>query len=155
MATMKAKKGNPFEYNVMYSLLEGAINYTVYRPDTNYKGVDLIADDEITMYFIECKNRNLRWNELKKLLDENMASVKKLAIKLNVSLFPHKYAIVFKPKHFEPMVAYYHYLQGDDENKLHLRVVSFEEYFGVKYQTRPKGHNLTAMLSRTKTTKEI
>jgi hypothetical protein len=71
MASMKARKGNPFEYDTAYSLKEGG--YTVERMDDNTAGIDLIVrtKDETVEYYVECKNRQgLSWNALVKIYEK-------------------------------------------------------------------------------------
>lgn len=65
MASIKAKKGNPFERLIAYNL---QINgYLVERIDDNTAGVDLVARKADETYYVECKHhKGFSWNELKK-----------------------------------------------------------------------------------------
>ncbi|NPV12698.1 MAG: hypothetical protein HPY57_13005 [Ignavibacteria bacterium] len=147
MATMKAKKGNPFEYNVMYSLMQIRDDWEVIRPDSNYEGVDLIVKTgEDDYFFVECKNRNLSWTQLVKLYKKNENKVYKLLREITKNVygdFP-EYYIVFKPKRCEPLVFYCNHTHDGD----HYYMTSFETLFDGEYKTRPKGFTLEKLMTK-------
>lgn len=71
MASMKAKKGNPFEKLIAYNLK--LLGYEVQRIDDNTKGIDLIAKNGVNRYVIECKfHKRFSWNEIEKILDKTI-----------------------------------------------------------------------------------
>lgn len=126
MATMKSKKGNPFEKLIAYNLqLAG---YTVIRPDINLEGVDLIAKKGDLIFYIECKNRKrLAWNELKKILDKTKSKL--------TSIY-HKPLLVFKSNRQPILVMHYF------SDTYYIR--EFQECFGIKeIKPYPKGYYVT------------
>lgn len=129
---MKSKKGNPFEYDVMYNFFNE--RYRIIRPDTNIKGIDIILEDVDNgkIIMIECKNRNLSWNELKKIYDENMINVLRFARENKIS--NPSYFLVFKPKRTEVLVFYC-------VDKINRILTTFENTFG-KFVKRPKGFSV-------------
>lgn len=136
MPTMKAKKGNPFEYDVMYSLsFKDGIKIS--RPDTNIQGIDLIAEHRNFYYLIECKNRNLNWNTLNKIYKENENSVLKFVKDNNIRYY--SYYIVFKPKRTEVLV--FHPITINEK-----AIVRFKYAFDIEFNKRPKGFNLNKLL---------
>lgn len=128
MASIKAKKGNPFEYDTAYSLKEGG--WDVARMDDNSAGVDLVATTrtvfedgaEEVRYGIECKNRQgLTWNALKKIYEKTCITLEE------TDMAP---CVVFKSNR-QPTLVF----SGD-------AVYEFESYFGCKWQRRPKGYKI-------------
>lgn len=128
MASMKALKGNPFEYNVMYSLLRGV--YRVYRPDVNEKSVDLYASKDLTRYIIECKNYSSM--SIKKMF--------KLFRKIPVMAGCER-VLVVKLRKSGVYVVY-----ENKEGKCFI--TEFETYFGTEYKERPKGVNVKNIMNQ-------
>lgn len=136
MASMKAKKGNPFEYDCMFSLIKGG--FKVKRPDSNEKGVDLIAGKLSHTFYIECKNhKGFTWNKIKQILEKTDKTVRHLYLATSRSI------VILKAVRQPILVAYY------DINK-NIVVKEFDTFFfnhGAKFETRPKGLSLTKMLT--------
>ncbi len=121
MASMKAKKGNPFEYHTLYSFLEAG--YDAKRFDDNKSGIDLVVNIEDTIYWcIECKNRKrtLSWNQLHKIWKNSCEEAEKLYEDWEVY-------VVFKSNH-QPCLVY------DGHN-----IMKFDNVF-CEWKKRPKGH---------------
>lgn len=128
MTSMKAKKGNPFEYDVAYSLKEAG--YSVTRIDDNSKGLDLIATtpDSVFSFAIECKNRQaLSWNLLKKIFNKTAT----IAEENNLSV-----PIIIFHSNRQPVLVYM-------EDRLNNGIIhTFEGYFNTPFKKRPKGYKL-------------
>lgn len=137
MATVKAIKGNKFEYNVMYNFLGD--RYDILRPDTNISGIDIILKDkENDRYLlIECKNRNLSWNDLKKIYDKNMSNVIKFTSDNNITNYD--YYLIFKPKRTEVLVYY-------SNDKIRRYISTFRNIFRKDFVNRPKGFTVNKLL---------
>ena len=126
MASIKAKKGNPFEYNTQYSLLEG--NYPCVRMDDNSEGIDLYIDYENGKQFIECKrHKGFTWNELVKTYEKTKKTVDG----------PETVYLIFKGNRQPTLVFYRHFYRHDEVG--HYTVKLFEEVFGCEWKKRPKG----------------
>ncbi len=118
MATIKAKKGNPFEKDVAYSIMQ--TDRKVIRPDVNLAGVDLIAEGDKRL-FIECKrHKAFSWNKLLKYFIKTREIVSDRGIPL----------LVFKSNQQPALVMY--------EDKF-ITVISFKDYFGIDLLKHPKG----------------
>ncbi|MCM8827590.1 MAG: hypothetical protein NC904_08780 [Candidatus Omnitrophica bacterium] len=133
MATMKSKKGNPFEYDTMYNFIDE--RYDIIRPDTNIKGIDIIIYDKDNLKYllIECKNRNLSWNELKNIYDDNMSNVIKFTSSNGIKKYD--YYIIFKPKRTEVLVFYC-------IDKIQRYLSTFRNTFKKEFIKRPKGFSV-------------
>jgi len=141
MASMKAKKGNPFEKLIAYNLM--LLDYEVQRIDDNTKGIDLIATySDGTAYTIECKfHKGFSWNKLEKIFEK---TVKEAHQKLpeSIPLF------IFKANQQPVLVMYGNY---NIYGKCTFIVSKFEDYFckeigGVSHNfkivTIPKGYKV-------------
>jgi len=129
MASMKAKKGNPFEYDTAYSLQQGG--YKVKRMDDNTAGIDLIANTELKkcIYLIECKNRqNLSWNSLVKIYNKTVKTAKKNRLRG----IP---AVVFKSNR-QPTLVFWKPTGRD-----HI-ITTFNDMFFCEWSKRPKGYKI-------------
>lgn len=125
---MKAKKGNPFEYNVAYSLIQAGLD--VRRIDDNTAGVDLVADDQDKdmHYYIECKHhKGFSWNELIKIFEKT----KKIAQ-------PKRYTplVVFRSNR-QPVLVMYEMPYFND-----MVIMTFEGYWATPFIKRPKGYKI-------------
>ncbi len=131
MASMKAKKGTPFERDVAYSLIQGG--YEVNLLGDNTVGVDLIAKDVQYKYvgftyIIECKNhKKFTWNELSKIYDKT----DKTATKLSIEGMP---VVVFHTNRQPVLVM---------GKGLSRYIVPFDGAFGTPFVKRPKGYKLS------------
>lgn len=127
MSSIKARKGNPFEYDTAYSLQQA--HYTVNRIDDNSKGLDLIAKRNGITFHIECKfHKGFSWNQLTKIFDKTYET------SLNIS--PDAIPIVVFKANQQPVLVMY---LGAFNN---LIVTQFNSYFGVEWSKRPKGFKL-------------
>ena len=134
MASMKAKKGNPFERLVAYNLM--LLGFNVDRIDDNTKGIDLIAENKDTiLYVIECKfHKSFSWNEIEKVLMKTKQTARES--------FPvsHMPIFIFKGNQQPLLVAY--------QDTLHskLYICTFHTFFsmkeGEKIQQIPKGFKI-------------
>lgn len=125
MASMKAKKGNPFEYDTAYSLIQSG--YKVKRSDMNVAGVDLIVSNpmEEVLFYVECKNRQaLSWRQLLKYYAKTVKIAKQYGTQA---------LLIFKSNRQPTLI-----MLGDS----HPYVVEFNHYFAEKWQKRPKGYRI-------------
>ena len=128
MSSIKARKGNPFEKDVAYSLIQG--RYKVIRPDDNTKGVDLVASLGPTKHYIECKNRKkLTWNELRKIYEKTVKSLEEKDI-----LFPIV-RVVFHTNQ-QPVLVFWKPAGAD------YVITTFDDAFLCPFQKRPKGYKI-------------
>ena len=127
MASIKSKKGNPFEYDTAYSLQQAG--YEVNRIDDNTKGVDLIATNPKELYYIECKfHKGFSWNTLTKIFRKTYETTKETNPKAT-PLF------IFKANQQPVLVMFL--------GKLSIpMVMEFKHYFGDVWAKRPKGYKL-------------
>lgn len=145
MASMKAKKGNPFEYDTAYNLLQ--LGFKVSRPDMNVRSLDIIAEsslrDKTLMFFIECKNRQkLSWSQLCKIYHNTYITSTKDYI------FPHEIVIpmVIFHSNYQPVLIMSKYFDINhlnnykDEGGLMIR--PFENVMKIPFNKRPKGWEL-------------
>ena len=135
MASIKAKKGNPFEYDTAYSLQEAG--FTVNRIDDNTKGIDLIAsrlsDDPYYEYYIECKfHKGFSWNKIIKIFEKTKTTVLDLGLfEQGVEAIP---LFIFKANQQPVLVAF----EWDDK----LRIEEFKTFFKHPWSKRPKGYKI-------------
>ncbi len=129
MASIKAKKGNPFERRVAYNLMQA--NYKVERLDDNTKGIDLIAkdsDESVLPYAIECKfHKKFSWNELVKIYIKTEKTSEK-------HLLNHHSIVVLKANQQPPLVMY--------KVSLTYFVQEFTSYFNCQFVDIPKGYKV-------------
>ena len=127
MASMKAKKGNPFEYDTAYSLQKGG--YSAERIDDNSKGIDIIATSpRLFKYYIECKrHKAFGWNQLVAMFKKT----EEIAKKNDPSACP---LLVFKAN-LQPTLVMYRALDS-------YSVVPFDYYFPFEWNKREKGYKL-------------
>jgi len=128
MASIKATKGNPFEYDTAYSLEQAG--WIVTRINDNTKGIDLIASTimDVKIHYIECKFHNkFSWNEIFQILEKSLNTVKK-----QINPFDPKVIFIFKTNQQPVLVAYF-------ANMNNIRLMTFEDYFGKQWVKRPKG----------------
>ena len=132
MASMKAKKGNPFERLVAYNLQE--LGYEVNRIDDNTAGVDLIAKDDYFTYYIECKHhKGFTWNALTKIFHKT----DEIALEAGVDGL-----LIFRANNQPVCIMYYnrHYER--------IEVTTFTQYFRQflrtepEWKTPPKGYKV-------------
>jgi Holliday junction resolvase len=117
MPSIKAKKGNPFEYDTAYSMIEGG--YDVVRLNDNTKSLDLIASNPSIKYHIECKNRQrMSWKSIQKIWD----SIKKT---------PDTIPLVIFKSNFQPTLVF----NGSN-------ITTFEDFFKIEWKKRPKKYKL-------------
>jgi Holliday junction resolvase len=127
MASIKAKKGNPFEYDTAYSLQQ--IGYEVNRIDDNTKGLDLIAQKGIVKFAIECKfHKKFSWNELEKIFLKTEDYVIE-------NLEHHEPLFIFKANQ-QPVLVMFR--DSDDD----IILLKFEDYFDTQWAKRPKGYKI-------------
>lgn len=127
MASMKSKKGSPFERDVAYSLKESGFNVEVLGDNT--KGIDIIASDREKTYYIECKfHKGFSWNELMKVYEKT----RKTTRLIGMDIVP---IVVFKANRQPPLVMV--------EDHYVITVMEFNSYFkGCYWNKRPKGYKL-------------
>ena len=125
MASMKAKKGNPFERAVAYNLQ--LYNFEVTRIDDNTAGVDLVAKINDYVIYIECKHhKGFSWNQLAKFYWKTH----KMAMKEFTEPL-----LVFKANN-QPVCVMAQDLDG-------LMVTTWESHFGGKsWKNVPKGYKV-------------
>ena len=127
MASIKAKKGNSFEYNTAYSLKKEGYNVEVIGDNT--EGLDIIASKNNTVYYIECKNRQgMSWNQLIKFLEKTKDKVDEHDRRI-------KPILVFK-SNYQPTLVMYYYI-----NKFPV-ILKFDDFFKTTWEKRPKGYKL-------------
>ena len=125
MSSIKARKGNPFEYNVAYSIMQNK-NMSVKRIDDNTSGVDLIAENKVSKetFYIECKfHKGFSWNKLEKIFTKTKEKTKDKATPL----------LIFKANRQPVCVMYSGYLSNI------YTVIKFEDFWDVPFLKRPKG----------------
>jgi len=135
MASIKARKGNPFERLVAYNLR--LLNFDVDRIDDNTKGIDIIAKNPLVTYVIECKfHKRFSWNEIKKIFEKTK---KETELKFGNSFFIIP-IFVFKSNQ-QPILVAFEY--EDDSN---MYVCTFQAFFGLSkdWQIKkiPKGYKV-------------
>lgn len=129
--SIKARKGTPFEKNVMYSLIEGG--FSTKRLDDNKSGIDLISEKiskEINgSFIIECKHHasQFTYQKLQELFDKTEKEKAKYK-----QYEYHETIIVFKSNN-RPVEVY----KKDKSRML------FGDFFNCKFKTRPTGHKFT------------
>ena len=123
--SIKARKGNGFEFNTAYSMMLSG--YEVKRPDTNIAGVDLIASIAgVGKLFIECKfHKKFSWNELEKYYKKTEVIAKERGV---------NFMIIFKSNQ-QPVLI----MMDQEGCKV---VIKYDDYFGVEWQKRPKGYRI-------------
>lgn len=127
MTSMKAKKGNPFEYDTAYSLQS---KYTVTRIDDNTKGVDLIATNNLRTYAIECKfHQSFSWNSIEKIFLKTEEFIKN---KLPITTKP---LFIFK-SNLQPVLVAHRNQFG------FISITKFDDYFNLTWSKRPKGYKI-------------
>lgn len=131
MSSMKAKKGNPFEYDVAYTYHKNG--FEVKRYDNNREGLDLIAihKDLNLIVFIECKNRNLSWNEMKKVYAKliKTANTFDFKMKKNANVV---FRLIFHPKR-QPVLEYCNgFVTEFKDYKKRPKGVRQEEYLNIQ-----------------------
>ena len=126
---MKAKKGNPFEYDTAYSLQQA--DYKVERIDDNTKGVDLIAENSSGYKLaIECKfHKGFSWNQLTKIFLKT-----ELYVLTNLDK-NYKPLLIFKSNR-QPVLVFFR------NNIGHLTITSFTNFFYTAWSKRPKGYKI-------------
>jgi Holliday junction resolvase len=126
MASMKAKKGNPFERLVAYNLSKIGV---ISRPDSNIKGVDIIATTRYQTYAIECKfHKVFSWNKLLKIYEKTKETVDKSG----EDMIP---LLVFKPNQQPVMIFYYNTYYSS------FMIMPLENYFGIEWESKiPQSH---------------
>lgn len=125
MASMKAKKGNPFEYDTAYSLLQAG--YVVERSDMNIAGVDLVVKNKggETLYYVECKHhKGFSWNELSKYLEKTKKHCNEFI----------KPMLIFRGNN-QPVLI----MMEQEGAKV---VLQYNDFFGVPWSKRPVGYKL-------------
>ena len=123
MASIKAKKGNPFEKNTQYSMLEAG--YDVTRMDDNSKGIDLYYTIGNNKFYVECKrHKGFTWNELVKIYNHTKEGITDGEV-----------IVIFKANR-QPTLVFYRHKQG------HFVVVEFKTFYGKEWSKRPKGWSL-------------
>jgi Holliday junction resolvase len=131
MATMKAKKGNPFEKLVAFNLK--TIGYKVLRPDNNIKGIDLIfTNSDYIQHAVECKrHKGFTWNQLVKYFKKTLEQADKQGIKHSL--------LIFKGNNQPVLVM----IKTEEK----LMVTEFEYFFGSKWINKvPKGLGIHKIL---------
>ena len=127
MPSIKAKKGNPFEYDTAYSLQQAG--YVVNRIDDNTKGVDLIASINDLTFAIECKfHKKFSWNAIEKIFLKTEEYVKTNLQEETITFF------IFKSNQ-QPVLIMHRDL-GD------LVIQKFEDFFEAPWSKRPKGYKI-------------
>ena len=129
MATMKAKKGNPFEREIAYNLMQAG--YTVNRIDDNTEGIDLLVESKNENKFvIECKfHKGFSWNQIYNIWWKSYHSAKKKG------LTEHRIAFVFKANRQPPLV-----MMADAREVFY--VAKFVDVFNCQYLPIPKGYKV-------------
>lgn len=139
MASMKAKKGNPWEREVAYNFK--LLGFKVERLDDNTKGIDLLVENmgdvpalegKCWTYTVECKHhKGFTWNKLKKIYKTTEATTKK---KLGHLVVP---MVVFKGNNQPPLIMY------EDEDIDSLVVIPFVEWQKPhEWKKVPKGYKV-------------
>jgi len=148
MATMKSKKGNPFEYDVMYSLAK--IGYKIARPQSNEENLDIVAFDfsRKIVFLIECKNQKHMTLAKAKKIYKNVILSHAEQIRNNGELY-FIALLIFK---FQKQTLVAEGLLDLDENKKEYKLIDFrfeffEDYFGTPMLKRPKGFKLTNLFT--------
>lgn len=127
MSSIKARKGNPFEYDTAYILQQ--LGYEVNRIDDNTKGIDLIATRQLTKFAIECKfHKKFSWNSIEKIFLKSEEYVKE-------NLPKHETLFIFKANQ-QPVLIMERHWSGA------LTLLKFEDYFEQPWSKRPKGYKL-------------
>ncbi len=143
MATIKAKKGNPFEYDVMYSLKESG--FTVMRPDSNIPGIDIIAEKSHIRYYVECKNhQKFSINELLKIHNKTKVSSEKDFLQ-QTELDDFVPVVIFKGNR-QPVMIFLNSptLSGQIYEGITIR--DFDSFFQSPFKKRPKGYTVRKLL---------
>lgn len=129
MASLKAKKGNPFERKIAYNLI--IFNYNVIRLDDNTKGIDLLVKNptnEKLLFAVECKfHKHFSWNELVNIYKKTEYNSKKY-LKDYIPL------LVFKSNRQPPLVM--HKVESS------YFVQEFTSFFKCTFVSIPKGYKL-------------
>lgn len=143
MASMKAKKGNPFERLVAYNLM--LLGFDVNRIDDNTKGIDLIANSLKTgLFIIECKfHKSFSWNEIEKIFMKTCHTAKE-----SFPLKSHMPIFIFKCNQQPILVMYRDIIH----HKLHI--CTFHTFFNMKedekIQQIPKGFKIWKEIGKRK-----
>lgn len=126
MASMKAKKGNPFQYDTAYSLIRSG--YVVKYDDLNLPGLDLRVYNKqgALTYYVECKHhKKFSWNELVKYFNKTAKLAKEEgAVPM----------LIFRANH-QPVLI----MVERDGIKT---VLEYNDYFAEPWSKRPKGYKL-------------
>ena len=137
MSSIKARKGNPFEYDTAYNLSRLS-NFDVTNLGDNTKGVDIIATDGTYKYYIECKfHQKFSWNELVKIFSKTEEMARKSKEENVQSL------LIFKANR-QPVLIMYRTVLG------YLAVREFSTYFGLEFLKRPKGWKIWDNINKEK-----
>jgi len=122
MSSNKAKKGNPFERDVAYSLIQAGFDVEILGD--NSKSIDIIAQSKASRYAIECKfHRSFTWNKAVKYFKK---IPKKSGLQMQEPL------LIFKSNR-QPVLVMHQKGNG-------ISVTTFDGFFhGFKFSRRPKG----------------
>ncbi len=124
MASIKAKKGNPFEKLVAYNLQQ--VGFDVERIDDNTAGVDLVASSGKYKYYVECKHHKaFSWNKLIGIFKKTDELAQADGV----------HALVVFRANRQPVCIMYYDIDYD-----RVQVCTFEDYFlPCIWSTIPKG----------------